>query len=845
MTAPAKYLIRAAIETIRDHILAASGNEVYLVGNTNHKRIVEDVTVIARGNESSVPAILQVAKFGDVVIHNHPSGLIEPSQPDVHVASQLGNNGVGFYIVNNDVTEIYVVVEAFHREENKLLNADELCHFLAPDGLLAQKLGGYEHRPEQIAMIQTITTAFNGDKIAIIEAGTGVGKTLAYLIPAIFWAVNNKERCAISTNTINLQEQLIKKDIPFLQSVLDLKFKAALVKGRGNYVCLRKVEDIHADFGTLTEDYEQAELQTLIQWARNSKDGSRADLNFIPKPAVWEKIAADSDTCIRTKCPHYQACFVNRARREAIHADLLIVNHHLLFADLSVRQAGGEVAVLPSYQRLILDEAHHIEDVATSYFGAGITRIGLARMFTQLHRKSKDQLKGLLHVLLARIATEKNIPKRQRLDLHQIVEQQLVPAIEDLEQQNTALMETIFQFVRARNENDFGEYKLRLVNNLQFRPDWKKSILEPAKNFIMSIHSMTRIVARLMKIFEDLDLSRNEALLSLQVEIDAKAARLDVAANTLEMVLFGTDEEHIRWIEAAEKSQYHLVRLYSSPLEVGELLRTNVYELFKTVILTSATLTVKGIPNQQQFDYLENRIGINLVNKLRRIEQVLPAPFNYQTQAIILVPLNIPDPSSREFSTNLTELIHRALLISHGRAFVLFTAYGLLNQIYEKLELQLPSAGILPLKQGSENRHQLLERFRMNKHSALFATDSFWEGVDVQGEALESVIITKLPFKVPTEPVIEARVEVIKKRGGNAFMEYTVPQAIIKFKQGFGRLIRSKTDRGSVIIFDKRVIEKEYGKIFLESLPECRIITGPAELIFNELQTFFKNRTHS
>lgn len=841
MANPSKYLTSWTIEALRDHIREAEDREVYLVGSTNHKKIVETVTVFARGNATSVPAITHAAKFGDVVIHNHPSGLLEPSPADIQVASDLGNNGVGFYIINNAVTDIYVVVEAFAREEIHALPTGEIEQILVPGGLVSQKLPGYEFRAEQLKMIHAICEAFNADKIALIEAGTGVGKSMAYLLPAIFWAVRNNERTVISTNTINLQEQLIKKDIPFLQSVLTFQFKATLVKGRGNYACLRKVDEIRTDFDFFAEEDEIAELTDLLDWAKHSKDGSKADLNFVPKAKVWDKIAAESDTCTRTKCPHYGACFVNRARREALNSDILVVNHHLLFADLAVRQANAESGILPAYQRIIIDEAHHIEDIATNYFGAGITYMGLNRMLGRLHRTSKGKVKGLLHVLLMK-TDQARLPQESATRIYQLIQTSLIPEIEELGMHVENTMESIYNIVKQKDENEFGESKLRLLEGIRLNPEWKNSVLNPAENLIAALRLFATKATKLIHFIESIDALKDEKLFSLTVEINAQVARLEEAANTIEQVLFNNSEDVIRWVEAVTRYNWHLVRLQSSPLEIAVLMKNNIYDVFKTIIMTSATLTVSGIPNRNQFDYLENRIGLSLVERTRRIELVLPAPFNYRDQAVILVPLDVPLPNDRNFSASIREMIYQSLIISQGRAFVLFTAYGLLNLLFNQLEEPLRQRGILPLKQGTTTRHQLLERFRQNSNAALFATDSFWEGVDVQGRALESVIITKLPFKVPTEPVIEARVESIEKQGRNAFMEYTVPQATIKFKQGFGRLIRSKTDRGSVIIFDKRVIEKDYGKIFIKSLPDCRVVTGNSTTVLAELQQFFQSR---
>lgn len=843
MTPSSKYITQTAINAIRDHIAQAGGNEVYMVGMTNEHKMVEEVTVFARGNEFSVPAIIQVAKHGDVVIHNHPSGLLEPSQADINVASELGKSGVGFYIVNNPVSEIYAAVEAFDRVQTKLLNPRQLIDLIGQDGLISKKLPGYEFRPQQLEMIEMLCRAFNEDKIAIVEAGTGIGKTMAYLLPAIYWAVYNKDRCTISTNTINLQEQLIKKDIPFLQSVLDVKFKAVLVKGRRNYVCLRKVDEVHTDPDLFTEQNEKQELQTLIEWAGNSKDGSKSDLNFMPMQRTWEKISSESDTCIRTKCPHYKLCFVNKARREASKADILVVNHHLLFADLAVRSEGADYAVLPPYKRVILDEAHHIEDVATNYFGIGVTKIGIAQMLGRLYRVSNSKEKGLLPFLNTKIkTTQGNVPIDLMLRIDQLIYTTLTPAIEELKLLNQEFMESVFQIVKERTKSEeLGETKLRITPILEKDPSWKKQIIETSENFISSLRIFSTKIDALLKMIESLEMNTGgEAFLSQRTEIRAQADRLETAANSIEKIMIEPDREFIQWIEVVGRNTYHIVRLRSSPLEVAEMLFDNVYDKFKTVIMTSATLTVEGIRNQGKFDYLENRIGLTLVNKTRRLEKILPEAFDYMKQALILVPLDIPEPNSREFAPILAEQIYKALEISRGKAFVLFTAYSLLNKMHNQLEQPLNSMGLTLLKQGAENRHRLLQRFVNDIHSVLFGTDSFWEGVDVRGEALESVLITKLPFRVPTEPVIEARVEAIKRRGGNAFMEYTVPQAVIKFKQGFGRLIRHKTDRGSILIFDKRVIQKEYGAVFLKSLPKCNIVSGTREKIFSELSIFFK-----
>jgi len=839
MQSISKYLSQNVIESIRNAIEDADGNEVFFVGYTDENQRLEKVDVVARGDEEAVPAIFRIAENADAVIHNHPSGPLTPSKADLSIASQLERFSVGFYIVNNDASSIYVVVEPFAKQEIVHLRAQELTEIIKPDGPISKKLEGYEDRPQQVDMIEQVCDAFNHDKVTTIEAGTGTGKTLAYLLPAVFWSVRNKERVVVSTNTINLQEQLIKKDIPFLQSVLDEEFEAVLVKGRGNYVCLRKVQELESEFDFLTDEHERDELKNLISWAKNSNDGSKADLAYIPNHNVWEKIASESDTCTRIKCPFFQRCFVNRARRRAARANILVVNHHLLFADLALRNhigRMGDSAVLPPYQRIIFDEAHHLEDVASNYFGSQVTRAGIARSLHRLHRRHKMMLKGQIHLM-----RNKLIMKQQHItpDTFSLLEKQLseelpqmVTVLADL---NSETMEQLYQWVREQSGQAKGEAKLRLTEAVRGSLRQEGELIEHINEFVAELRRFVTKLNKLVVLIQRAEAEAEEDWGSPIIEFLAQAERLLTVTEVIEHVLFKDDEEVIQWIEVKEGYRRpDIVRLKSSPLEIGPTMNTCVYEQFPTVVMTSATLTIEN-----SFDFLGQRIGLNLLKNGRLSELILPAPFDYEHQAVIGVPLDIPDPRHESFADELSQLILKSLTVSEGRAFVLFTSYGLLNLLYRQLSESLQNLGIMALKQGTENRHRLIEQFRKDKTSVLFGTDSFWEGVDVEGNALESVIITKLPFRVPSEPIVEARVEAIERRGGNAFMEYSVPLAVLKFKQGFGRLIRKRTDRGSILIFDKRVVEKHYGRVFLNSLPKCHLVAGKQEDVFEELNKFF------
>ena len=840
MKSTKKLFTEAAIGVIRSEIEGAGGNEVFFLGNTDEGRIVIKVIPLARGNAEAVPAITQMARPGDVVIHNHPSGPLDPSTADLSIASNIGRGGVGFYIVNNSVTEVYEVVSAFEHERLKPLDIEKLCAILMPDGPIAGKLKKYEHREQQIEMLRAVARGFNENGIIPIEAGTGTGKTFAYMIPAIFWAVDNKERVVVSTNTINLQEQLIKRDIPTLLSALNLECKAVLVKGRGNYVCRRKLAMLENEFDLLTTPDEREMLLTIREWAKKSRDGTRSDLNFIPKAEIWEKVNSESDTCVHARCDHFSNCFVNKARREAASADLLIVNHHLLFADLSVRSAAdnyAEMAVLPGYRRIILDEAHNVEDSATSYFGARVTRIGLLRLLRRVHYRRKGGIEGgLITVLKGKLLRADSISDEVD-EMILDIQNDIIPMKSDLDYRVGETFDAIHEFTASQSERSNGEVKLRVEPNIEHNLHWKENCLSPVNNLLSDLRAFMSRIGLIVKRLESISrkMENETAFIDERIELKAVCNRLDFTAGNIEDALFGDSEDRIRWIEANLRSRTNVVRLFSVPLEIGQILAEQVYSKFPTVILTSATLTVEG-----RFDFVAGRIGLDAADGDRIGYLALPSPFDFGSQAILGIPTDIPVVNDQGYRESLIQSIVKCLTISQGRAFILFTSFKMLDAIYSKLAPELKRLmGINTLKQGDDNRTTLLERFRRDTTSVLFATLSFWEGVDVEGESLECIVLVKLPFKVPDDPVVQARAENIGLRGGNAFTEYSVPLAAIKLKQGFGRLIRNRTDHGAVLILDKRVVEKFYGRAFLNSLPPCHIVRGPSDSVFEEFQEFF------
>jgi len=837
-----KLIAQPAANGLRQTIEEARGNEVFFLAKPNEEGVVVEVTPLARGNDSAVPALLQVAIQGDVVIHNHPSGYLIPSAADVGLAAEFGNQGVGFYIINNAVDDIYVVVEVFKRTHVRNLDIRQLATLISTDGPVARQLGSFESRVEQQRMLEAVATAFNDSKLALIEAGTGTGKSLAYLLPAIHWAMQSKQRIAVSTNTINLQEQLIHKDLPLLQASLDLKFKAVLIKGRQNYVCLSKVDSLEKEGEYLIDTDEQAELKAILEWSHSTGDGSRSDLSIAPKPFTWEKVACESDNCSRIRCPFYSKCFFYNARRDAASADLLIVNHHLLFSDLAVRGATGrytDAAILPGYSRIIIDEAHNVEEVATSYFGLQVSKVGILRLlarFYSLRAKEKVRERGLLPYLLAKLKPmQAQIGLAPHTRIFELVQGRLLTLRENLVYAATQTFDDIGAFVEGLEASAGNELKVRLTPEITGNNEWKAQVLTGIQQLIREMAEFHQQLLLLEEWLEALPEDCLEALLSQTVELSALIDRLETAAATLGEIFGDVEEGKVRWIEVSDGRTGRRITLRQAPLQVGELLQTRLFDKFETVVMTSATLTTEN-----QFNYVKRRLGLDKVPASRLLESVLHSPFDYSRQAILGIPQDIPSPDHPGFSAELSQLVLESVRISEGRALVLFTSYSLLRKIYHELQPQLHSAGIRCLMQGEAPRHRLTAAFRQDKTSVLFATDSFWEGVDVAGEALENVILTRLPFSVPKEPVIEARVEAIERAGGNSFLEYSVPQAVIKFKQGFGRLIRTKADHGSIMVFDRRIIDKHYGRIFLQSLPPCSLVQGKREKVFAEIRKFFQ-----
>ncbi|MBE9503559.1 MAG: DEAD/DEAH box helicase family protein [Proteobacteria bacterium] len=836
-----------SLKFLRSEIEAVQGKEVLFLGTVTPDKKISLLTVVARGNLSSAPAILKDVRYGKVLIHNHPSGQLEPSDMDIQIASYIGELGAGFIIINNKANQFYTVVPPSSEEKVHFLDPEEVLSNIRPGSSMSTALESYEERKEQIEMTQEVVEAFNSQKIALIEAGTGIGKSIAYLVPSILWALKNGERVVVSTNTINLQEQLIFKDIPFLQKTLGNDFKAVLVKGRGNYACRRKAAVLMSEGAYLFENKDSEEEKALLNWLEKTKDGSRSDLNFIPKESNWEKIVSESDLCLRARCQFYNICFFYMARRGAASSDILIANHHLLFADIAVKGESGvhnDGAILPPFKRLIVDEAHNVEAVATEYFGGEVSKRGTLLTLGRLVNR-KDRKKGLIPYLSNKLLKDKQLPKRIITSAIELINSDLLPSLDKLQSlvpeffDYSAYMAAEIKKDKAgdgEEENNGKNRKIRITDHIKGMNDWSE-IEKRASSLLGDIRLCLKALTKLITILKE-GLEENNSVNSIEsqmLELNAYSRRLTHFMALVETFFYDDNDEMVRWINLIYTSRGMSVKLYISPLSISETMNKNVYNVFKTVVLTSATLSVGG-----KFDYIKERIGLSLAEGKRLSELLLASPFDFRKQAFVSVPTDLPSPKDKGFKDGLVNLISQSLTISDGRAFVLFTSYKLLNETFNKLNVNSLLSGYKMMKQGEEPRHVLLQRFKHDKKSIIFGTHSFWEGVDVPGDALMNVIITKLPFSVPDTPVIEARTEMIEKKGGNAFMDYLLPQAALRFKQGFGRLIRSKSDRGAVLILDSRVINKSYGKVFLKSLPECYVTKETGKSVLRKMEYFFE-----
>jgi len=625
-----------------------------------------------------------------------------------------------------------------------------LYQFFGPGGVLARTHPAYEFRRGQLQMAEAVEQALIERRHLIVEAGTGTGKTLAYLLPVI----RSGKRVIISTGTKTLQEQLFFKDVPFLQEHFG-ELRVCYMKGRANYLCRKKLYDL-TDQPVLNGLEEISQFRIISDWEKTTETGDRAELAELPENShLWPKLDARTDRCIGSDCQQFDRCFITEMRRRAAESDIIIVNHHLFCADLAIKAAADrapDAGVLPDAGVVVFDEAHELEDVATDYFGVTVSNIRVE----ELLRDVENTLRRV------------NVP----------------------------LIEVMPACAQVRDRSQFffslippGEGRFAFENRPEF--------LEENGDEYLGLQNA------LLHLYTEL-----QAIPNKPEEVHALARRVEEVRVQLGFILESKAHNTVFWIERRTgRGAQHNVFLQATPITVSDILRTTLFEHLETAVLTSATLAVAG-----GFEYVRNRVGIQHAREL-----VVQSHFDYESQALLYVPPDLPDPRQPQFVERAARRVRQLLEITRGRAFCLFTSYALMNQLHERLLGELPFPVLL---QGSAPKNVLLEEFRLTPNAVLFATSSFWQGVDVQGEQLSCVIIDKLPFAVPNDPVVAARIKVIDEDGGNAFYEYQVPSAVISLKQGFGRLIRSLHDRGLLCLLDNRILKKQYGRVFLDSLPK-------------------------
>src|SRR6266581_6863258 len=790
----------------------------------------QDARVVARGTVDAVLALPGIAERGEILLHNHPSGVLDPSGADLAVAARLHDGGVGFAIVDNDVTACYVVVEVPRARATARLDPVDVAALLAEHGPVARVLGAFEDRPSQRDMAAYTADVYNDGGVALLEAGTGVGKSFAYLVPALLWARENGERTVVSTNTINLQEQLVGKDLPILARALagpDHTPSFALLKGWRNYLCLARLEQARAGRDSLFDDARASELETLAAWANRTSDGSLADLADEPSGEVWDSVAAESDLCTRLQCPHFEHCFLFQARRRAAEADVVVVNHHLLASDLAVRMAADnwlEAAVLPPYRRLVLDEAHHLEDVAATHLGAQVSMLGVQRLLSRLEKNGRGLLPTLRSVLFGR----DDLLSAASRDL---VQQSLVDALAAARRG----AEDLFARLAHRLDAEPGTTPvLRLRDDFAHDAVWADGLGVALDNLLLACAWLRDGVETIADRLALDDPSERRA--QLLGELRGVVRRLDAVAAGLTAALRPPPggPPAVRWLERRGRKVANL-SLAAVPLDLAPILKDNLFDRVETVVLTNATLAAGG-----EFSYLEERLGLDLPPSRVKAREIHASPFDFPSQCLFGIPTDLPEPRDdeaghdRAVARALVELAHA----SDGGMFVLFTSHGALKRAAEAVRDSI--GGRWPLfVQGEGQRDQLLRRFRAAGSGILLGTDSFWEGVDVPGRALRVLILAKLPFKVPSEPLTAARLERLTEAGVDGFTHYLVPLAALKLKQGFGRLIRTKSDVGAVVLLDRRVGTKRYGATMLEGLPPASKAIGNWPDVRRELEEFF------
>ena len=797
-----------SLQTIKKYLEEHNNKSMIFKATFDEDEKIQKPFFLSLYKKKSFEETLTKVGKNEVVIRTTKPNQLYPSDMELELSEELyTRRNIAYCLLSSDLDDFYFVQDI----DRIFLEEIDIENYFAKDGILAKEIKGFEYRQEQEEMAQYIQDAINEDRKIIVEAGTGTGKTLAYLIPSIKWAVTNKKKVIIATNTINLQEQLLLKDIPLAKSIIKDEFSYVLVKGRNNYVCKRLFNELvlgkSIDIETFSMEARE-QIEYILKWGNKTKTGDKAELPFEVYPDVWELVQSTTELCLGKKCPYRKECFYMKTRMEKMEADILISNHHVFFADLNVRAEtdfDSEYLILPRYDMVIFDEAHNVESVARSYFSVEVSKISFTRLLNRIYQKKNKRKKEKS----ALIRVEDTVDEKNLEDSEQYIYllNTLKEEISILQNIGDEYFDEIRKIYETNTEapikkslNNFEMTKSRFLENLREKKDIFQGKLADFLNLMMSFNNVI-----------DEEKDKNPEVINFNNHLKMFKAYID----SFKFINSFEDDNYIYWLDINSKRTN--VVLTATPLNIAQKLSTVLFDNLDRLVFASATIVVNG-----NFDYFKKSLGLDEEDC---IEAIIKSPFDYDEQMSVYIPSDIQDSENiNAFVSDASKFILNILLKTNGKAFILFTSYTMLNQIYYSISKKLKDKGFEVFLHGDKPRSQIIKEFKEVENPILFGTTSFWEGVDVQGENLSNVIITKLPFLVPTDPVVSAISKKIEEDGGNSFMDFQLPEAIIKFKQGVGRLIRKKTDSGNIFILDNRILKKRYGSLFINALPSQKNI---------------------
>ena len=799
---------KESLQTIKKYLEEQNNKSMIFKATFDEDELIQEPFFLSLYKKKSFEETLTKVARNEVVIRTTKPNQLYPSDMELELSEELyTRRNIAYCLLSSDLDDFYFVQDI----DRIFLEDIDIKNYFSKDGILAKEIKGFEYRQEQEEMAQYIQEAINEDKKIIVEAGTGTGKTLAYLIPAIKWAVANKKKVIIATNTINLQEQLLLKDIPLAKSIIKDEFSYVLVKGRNNYVCKRLFNELalgkNIDIETFSIEARE-QIEYILKWGNKTKTGDKAELPFEVYPDVWELVQSTTELCLGKKCPYRKECFYMKTRMEKMEADILISNHHVFFADLNVRAEtdfDSEYLILPRYDMVIFDEAHNIESVARSYFSVEVSKISFTRLLNRIYqRKNKRKKEKSALIRVEDTVDEKNLEDseqyiyllntlKEEISILQNIGDEYFDEIRKIYETNT-------EAPIKKSLNNFEMTKSRFLENLREKKDIFQTKLADFLNLMMIFNNVI-----------DEEKDKNPEVINFNNHLKMFKAYID----SFKFINSFEDDNYIYWLDINSKRTN--VVLTATPLNIAQKLSTVLFDNLDRLVFASATIVVNG-----SFDYFKKSLGLDEEDC---IEAIIKSPFDYNEQMSVYIPSDIQDSENiNAFVSDASRFILNILLKTNGKAFILFTSYTMLNQIYYSISKKLKDKGFEVFLHGDKPRSQLIKEFKEAENPILFGTTSFWEGVDVQGENLSNVIITKLPFLVPTDPVVSAISKKIEENGGNSFTDFQLPEAIIKFKQGVGRLIRKKTDSGNIFILDNRILKKRYGSLFINALPSQKNI---------------------